>query len=146
MQSDHIRSLQIVLASARPDDFSALSEILFGSRWELVAVANLEDAEKELHRITLPIVFCDQALAERSLKRAIHHLSRVRRRACVVMLADEFSRRLWAEVVNADGYDLLARPFERDQVVATLLAAYAHCRPHQRAVPASAGIPVVSSI
>jgi hypothetical protein len=75
----------------------------------LVGAASLEDAVAILHRVAVPIVFCD--------------LIKARRRAFITILANAGALGLCAEVARRGGFDLLARPFEREQVFATLMCA-----------------------
>jgi FixJ family two-component response regulator len=58
----------------------------------------------------------------------MRRLIKTRRGACVVLLSSVADQYLWDEVVHQGGFDLLTRPFRKEQVLSTLMFAYAHCR------------------
>jgi len=130
MQGDRVQpdAIQIILASAHSDDGDALQSLLTGSPWELIVVANVADAIRALHQITVPIVLCDQHLDGQPWQETIRALIKTRRRSSVTLLADLGGPRLYAEVARRGGFDLLERPFDKEQVYATLLCAYARGR------------------
>jgi FixJ family two-component response regulator len=45
----------------------------------------------------------------------------------MILLTDDASPKLSTEVVRTGGFDLLTRPFEKEQVFATLISAYTQC-------------------
>ena len=121
-------TIQVVLASARANDREGLDGLLTGTPWELIAAASLEEAVHALHQVTAPIVLCDRELDERPWQQTLRILTRARRRTCVIVLSNGGGPKLCSEVARLGGFDLLARPFERDQVYATLMCAYAQYR------------------
>jgi DNA-binding NtrC family response regulator len=121
-------AIQIVLASTHAGDRETLESLLAGSPWELVAVANVGETVKALHRVSVPIVLCDQNLDDQPWHETVRALIKARRKTSVTVLTNAGGAGLWAELARRGGFDLLARPFERDQVFATLMCAYAQYR------------------
>jgi FixJ family two-component response regulator len=100
------------LVTSRSEDAAELNEILAGTSWELAQEA-------------AQIVLLDHDPDWReSMKRLIHS----HRNACVVLLSNVTDQYLWEEVVQQGGFDILTRPFHKEQVLSTLLFAHAHCR------------------
>jgi DNA-binding NtrC family response regulator len=118
-------TIRIVLASGHADDRETLNAILAGSPWELVGVASLREAITALHWVTAPIVLLDQDLDGSPWQNAVRLLTRVRPRTRVTILANDAGPHLCAEVARQGAFDLLTRPFDRQQVYATLTCAYA---------------------
>src|ERR1035437_5457353 len=46
---------------------------------------------------------------------------------CLILLSDVSDPYLWNELVQHGGFDVLARPFERSEVLRTLAFAQKHC-------------------
>jgi DNA-binding NtrC family response regulator len=118
-------TLPIVLASTRQDDGPGLTNMLEGTLWKLVPVSNLAEAVEALHRFSAPIVLCDQEFDRRPWRQIFRALMRARKRTSVVLLSSAAGPALCDEIARVGGFDLLSRPFERDQVIATLMCAYA---------------------
>jgi PleD family two-component response regulator len=62
---------------------------------------------------------------------------KMRRDVCVILVSSESPAPLSAEVVRCGGFDVLARPLQRGQVLAMLLFAYTHCLSHGFTSPRS---------
>jgi DNA-binding response OmpR family regulator len=105
-----------------------LEESLSGTPWRLVAVSNLQQAVESLHRVAIPIVLATEEFDHLPWRTLLRALRRERRRASVILLADEGSAELSSEVIVRGGFDLLTRPFRREEVFPTLVSAYAQCR------------------
>jgi DNA-binding NtrC family response regulator len=119
--------VQIILASSRHDDRDALEAALAGTPWELILAANQQDASYCVHQAYIPIVLCDLSFDNLPWRNMLRGLLRARRRARVILLADDDNRALATDLVRAGGFDMLTRPFEPDQVFATLISAYTQC-------------------
>jgi DNA-binding NtrC family response regulator len=120
--------IQIVLASDRTDDRQTLEDSLAGTPWRLVVAANFPHAIQCLHGVAVPIVLCDSLFDLQPWRIMLRVLRRERRRTCVILMADEGNAALASEVVQRGGFDLLTRPFRREEVFPTLVSAYARCR------------------
>ena len=124
-----VRKIQFVLAGADPGDEATLRTLLEGTPWALVSAAGYADAARALHQVSLPIVLADCNLEGRPWQETLRALLRSRRRACVILLGGAGAPDS-QQVVRRGGFDVLSRPFDKDQVLATLLCAYSTARMH----------------
>jgi DNA-binding NtrC family response regulator len=138
-------TIQIVVASAHPEDRVTLTAILAGSPWELIGVSNLKDAVNALHRVTAPIVLLDQDLDGHPWQNSVAMLTRARRRTRVTLLATAGGPQLCAEVAREGGFDLLTRPFDREQVYTTLICAYAQGKTNWPVLSLGRPVPLASA-
>ncbi len=122
------KAIQVVVASSKIEDWENLRSLLVGTPWELISAANRHEAVKALHRTALPIVLCDQNLDGEPWLRTFRALARTRRRTCVILLCNAGDPEICEDVIQSGAFDLLARPFQRDHLLATLLCAYSQCR------------------
>jgi DNA-binding response OmpR family regulator len=111
------------------EDRLRLSEIFRHSRWHLDLSESLNDARSLLNRPHLGVVLTDYHLPDGGWRDVLHELARWHTTAPPVIvvsrLADE---RLWAEVLNLCGYDVLATPFHADEVLWSISSAWRHWR------------------
>lgn len=111
------------------EDRLELGEIFRHSKWHLHLSHCLNDARLLLNKTHIGVVLTDCYLPDGGWKDVLHE-SRRRDLAAppvivVSRLADE---RLWAEVLNLCGYDVLATPFHADEVLRSISSAWRHWR------------------
>lgn len=134
-------ALEVILANGNGDDRSSLQGVLAGTRW-VVKDACPPEIENVVREAAVPIVICDRDPSD-AWRSTIRSLTKTRRDVCVIVLSSESNERLSDEVVRCGGFDMLTRPFERQQVLPMLLFAYTYCRGHgpylsrRRQVPAT---------
>ncbi len=111
------RAADLVLSiSAATEDRAALRRILRPISWEIVEAECCETAFRLLSNGSIATVIADDILPDGDWRRVLTHtLSRPHPPKLIVAshLADES---LWAEVLNLGAYDLLAKPFDADEV------------------------------
>jgi FixJ family two-component response regulator len=123
-----MRKISVLIFTARPEDEVELKELLEDTPWELQALPLGEDAAAALKTAAVPIMLFDRDAADCTWREKMTGLAKSRRNACVILLSNVSDQYLWEEVVQHGGFDLLARPFRKEQLLSMLLFAYAHCR------------------
>jgi FixJ family two-component response regulator len=119
----------LLLFSSRAEDSTELKEVLRGTPWELTAaVSRVEDAAALLAATPVPILLFDRDANGACWQDTMKRLIEARKNACVVLLSSVSDQYLWEEVVQQGGFDLLTRPFRKEQVLSALLFASAHVR------------------
>jgi len=111
---DAIAILLIVPVDSRR---SALRNILRAPQWEIREAATYEDAVGILNNCRIGVTICDTEIADGNWQALLANLqSRAHPPNLIVSsrLADE---RLWAEVLNLGGYDVLLQPYDRAEVL-----------------------------
>ncbi len=92
----------------------------------MAQVADSAAAVDSLKRTGFPIVLCDRDLAGGEWQDTLRLLHSVRDRPCVILLSNVADEYLWNEVVRRGGFDVLTRPFRKEQVVSMLEFAYTY--------------------
>jgi DNA-binding response OmpR family regulator len=93
---------------------------------------------KALRRDPITVVLCDRDLLGDAWKELLEQFACLSQPPCLIVtsrLADEY---LWAEALNLGAYDVLARPFERAEVVRTVTLAHLHWQNQRAAHPQAA--------
>jgi DNA-binding NtrC family response regulator len=123
-----MRTISVLIITSRLKDEAELKELLQDTSWELEAVPQMEDAAAALKAAAVPLLLFDGDTAGRHWREKMEAFAKLKRNACVILLTNVSDQYLWEEVVRHGGFDLLTRPFRKEQVLSTLLFAYAHCR------------------
>ena len=116
----------VLLVSPFTEDMAALQAVVSGHAWRLCTVDGLEQACQMLarHRVAVVVCECDSAPGTwRDLLAFIELQSDPPLLIVTSRLADD---RLWAEVLNLGGYDVLAKPFDTRELNRVL--SFAHER------------------
>jgi DNA-binding response OmpR family regulator len=116
--------IPILLASAREDDARMLRTILAGSLWTPVVVSAWATALIAQEKMSFPIVLCDRDLCGLSWYDGVAAVMRGRSRPAIILISDVNDQYLWDALVQAGGFDVLPRPFQRDVTLAMI--AFAH--------------------
>jgi DNA-binding NtrC family response regulator len=85
--------------------------------------ASRTEAMKFLRQTTRSIVLCDRDLQGCSWQQTMLALLSVRRHTCFILLSSVEESNLRNEVVYKGGFDILVRPFRKEQVLSLLIGA-----------------------
>ena len=110
------RTEAVLAVSLAAEDQQALETMFHQLPWRLKKAATLAQGLRQAMSGTVRVVICERELpggSWRILFDRIRELARPPRVIVASRLADE---RLWAEVLNLGGHDVLATPFAADEV------------------------------
>ena len=125
-----------LFVSAAGNDHELLGEVFSQQGWTLYRVAAIDSAVSFLRDSFVPILITERDLSFgnwRDLLTATLQLPRVPLLIVASRLADE---RLWAEVLNLGGYDVLCEPFRTKEVLWVLNGAWQQAERQQPAMAA----------
>ncbi len=123
----------IVLAAVNSADRPALRAALEGSGWTLVWADDCRHACTLLSVHPLSTVICDRDLPGADWREALRAMLSTPAQVCVILasrVADEY---LWREVIRRGGFDIVAKPFQREEVLRTLGFALNHWKTRRSA-------------
>jgi len=104
-------------------DLIALLGILNDTDWTLYWNTSRADALDTLRRRTVNVVLCDRDLPDGTWKDVLAAASSLASPPPVIVTARFANERLWAEVLNLNGYDVLTKPFDADEVMRQITLA-----------------------
>lgn len=111
------RRVVIVLeVSPHESDHATLSEIFSHSNWKLHYSRTCADALAFLTRRLIPVVVCECTMPDGSWKDVLDRTSRAANPPALIVSSRLADERLWAEVLNLGGYNVLSKPFRREEV------------------------------
>lgn len=117
------RQQAILLVSPAPEDHIFLQPLLSVAGRKTYFVRTYREALGVLCRDRIAVIICERDLPDGKWKDLLSQIAPLSDPPCLIVasrLADEF---LWAEVLNLGGYDVLAKPFDAEEVVRVVTLA-----------------------
>jgi len=105
----------LLVVSGDEEMHASLGNILLRD-CELYRASGLHDALPSVRRFHPWVVVCDQNLADGDWRDVLRDLETEQRTPPLIVSSRLADERLWAEVLNLGGYDLLANPFAATEV------------------------------
>jgi DNA-binding response OmpR family regulator len=94
--------------------------------WRLFEAPDRQRATQYLRRHPVHVVIAKSDLPDGSWREILGHLRCLVCPPLLIVTSHTADEQLWAEVLNIGGYDVLAQPFERDEMVRVVASARRH--------------------
>lgn len=120
------RRQAILLVSPALEDHAFLRALLATAGCKLYMALTYREAVSILCRDRIAVIVCEQDLPDGKWKDLLSQIAPLTDPPCLIVtsrLADEL---LWAEVLNLGGYDVLAKPFDANEVFRVVSLACEH--------------------
>ena len=118
----------VTVLSVSPDDqdHRHLQSIFEHSNWKLHKAGSLAAALEILRRHEVPVVLCECDLKPGTWKELLEHCESAPNPPTVIVASRLADNYLWSEVLNLGGYDVLSKPFQKEEVFRSLSLAWLH--------------------
>jgi DNA-binding NtrC family response regulator len=123
--------LKNILASCDP----ALST---DCNWRLKTSRTMKAAKQQLRLGSIPIVLCENELRPDAWKEMLDHCAQMPEAPLLIVTSRQADDRLWVEALNLGAYDVLAKPFDRRELVRTLGMAWQNWKSRRKPKAAAA--------
>ncbi|HLK50777.1 MAG TPA: response regulator [Bryobacteraceae bacterium] len=129
-----MRTIPVLCVDPLEEDPVVLQEI-FGSSpwgmcpdslWKLQTSRSLTSAWRALHTHRFPLILCERDLQPGTWRELLDLIERLPQPPFLVVTSRAADERLWAEALNLGAYDVLAKPFDRTEVMRVVSMAWAH--------------------
>ncbi len=104
------RSVNVLLISPFDEDHRHLRDILKHSNWQQHGARTQRDSLEFLKENVTPVVICDSELPDGTWQEVLCRLGRMQCPPILVVTSRMADDRLWSEVLNLGGYNVLAKP------------------------------------
>jgi len=118
------RKVRILSVSSAEDDHAALFHILDELPFVVTAARTCGEAVTALIREQFGIILCECSLPDGNWLELLNQVSAAGEKPLLIVTSRLADESLWAEVLNLGGYDLLAKPFSRQEVRYVLTSAW----------------------
>jgi len=134
--------LTVVMASPSKDDHHTLRRICRHWKWRAYQAHTCREALSLVRQRRIPVVICERNLPDGDWTSVLGGLKELPHRPQLIVSSRLADHRLWADVLDLGGYDLLISPFDAGEVSRVVFMAW-HSMQHERgrslASPAAAG-------
>lgn len=120
------RMVVTLLVSQFKDDRNALREIFSHTNWKLQEASSCQEALELMRSERIPVVLSECTLPDGSWRDILASFSDSDHPPCLIVTSHLADERLWAEVLNEGGYDLLPKPFDSREVTRVISLAWLH--------------------
>jgi DNA-binding NtrC family response regulator len=104
-------------------------------KWALHASCTFESAVTALQEDRVPIILSECDLDPNTWRDLLQYVSLFSDPPLVIVTSRLADERLWVEALNLGAYDVLAKPFNSDEVYRVLESAWCHWANRREAVP-----------
>ena len=84
--------------------------------WKLASVATLAQGVRQAKSQSVPVIVCERDFRDGNWKLLLDKVGRLARPPRLIVASRFADERLWAEVLNLGGHDVLVTPFDADEV------------------------------
>jgi DNA-binding NtrC family response regulator len=105
-----------VAITQNPDEAEKLRQIASGCGWRISIVDSSSAAIASLNDQPTPLVICDRDLAGEGWRDVLAKIAAVPRAVCVLLASGVVDDYLWNDVIRHHGYDVVAKPFQPEEL------------------------------
>lgn len=120
--------LTVLSVSPFEEDNSCLEAIIGHSRWTLLKADKLPTARDLLQRHDISVVVCERDLMAGTWIDILKQIQPMPHPPSLIVTSKLADDRLWAEALNLGAWDVLAKPFNRSEVIRSVKRAWDHWR------------------
>jgi DNA-binding NtrC family response regulator len=113
----------VLVVNGSQEETGEFRRLLNGSDWALQSVTSVAAAGEWLAGNSTPVVVCESRLPDGDWKDILRLSTEMNTPPNVVVTSRSADERLWAEVLNLGGYDVLALPANAAEMYQTLSGA-----------------------
>ena len=122
--SNRAEVVEVLLVSSLPETHASLRRIFGHSNWLLHEVSTRREALAYLRDNSGAVVICERDLPDGDWKLMLSTLHSLPMPPNLIVTSGLADEGLWAEVLNLGGYDVLAQPFEMQEVYREVFLAW----------------------
>jgi DNA-binding NtrC family response regulator len=116
----------VLLASERDNDFQTLQAFLQDTKLSVVLALSWGEVASFCGNVVNPVVLVDRHFQGSNWRSTVSSLLNPAANRSLILISDVSDPYLWKELVQHGGFDVLARPFERSEVLRILTFAQKH--------------------
>lgn len=125
----------VLAVSPTEEDYRSLQHVFSHSNWQMDRVRTCSEARDFLREHLMPVVVCEDQLPDGNWKDILAEAAAQPTPPRLIVTSQLADDRLWSEVLDLGGYDVLGKPFNIGEVVRIVSLAWRqwkHEREHSR--------------
>jgi DNA-binding response OmpR family regulator len=133
-EANPTRNVTVLSVSPISDDHISLKQIIHyselgvhsDSRWELNESLTLTSAVSVLRQQQISVVICERDLQPGTWREMLEQVGCLPSPPLLIVSSRLADERLWAEALNLGAWDVLAKPFDKREVIRAVTSAWLH--------------------
>ncbi len=126
-QTTSTETLNLLSLSPDEEDHGSLERIIAHSKWKFLKTSNLFAARARLSQDReISVVLCERDLKPGSWTDMLNHLQSLPHPPSLIVMSRHADDRLWSEVLNLGGWDVLLKPLNHTEVLRSVRSAWQH--------------------
>jgi DNA-binding NtrC family response regulator len=117
-------SVRVLVIAPAQEDVVALRHIFGHSKWVLETARTYAEAREAIETRTPPVLICESRLPDGDWTHVLSAVTELPNPPRVIVTSLHADERLWADVLDRGGYDVLAKPFDGREVVRVVSLAW----------------------
>lgn len=109
-------------------DHLVLERLFAHSNWSLTLARDLSSAKQSIERGHVSVILCEQCLPDGTWCDLLRHVSMLENPPKLVVTSRLADAKLWGEVLNLGGFDVLEKPFIPAEVYRVVAEAWRRYR------------------
>jgi len=134
IETNSARTVTVLSVSPSKADHAVLCSILQDSnpeidtdcRWMIYPATSAASAEEVLSGQEIPVVISEDNLFPDTWRAILQHISLLPDPPFLIVASRLADERLWAEALNLGAWDVLAKPFDAQEVIRVVASAWRH--------------------
>lgn len=123
-------NIPILVISPYPEDHATLSQILQHGDWKISRVASCAEGCASLKKTSFAVVVCERDLPDGEWTDVLRVAAELKNTPAVLVVSRFADEKLWADVLNMGGYDVLPKPYDRGETTRVVGMAWRHSLSH----------------
>jgi DNA-binding NtrC family response regulator len=119
--ADKPARISVLSVSPMEEDHALLEDFLnhseTDSRWTLYTAKTVMSTVSFLRKNPIPVVVCERDLSPGTWRELLEQFASLPEAPYLIVTSLFADDRLWAEALNLGAYDVLAKPFDKEEVV-----------------------------
>jgi DNA-binding NtrC family response regulator len=118
--------LTVLSVSPLAEDYLSLQAIICHSTWTLFKARDLVSTLALLQQHEIAVLLCERYLLPGTWIDVLEHINALPNAPSLIVASRLADDRLWAEALNLGAWDVLAKPFDRTEVIRSVKSAWQH--------------------
>ena len=118
------RQLPILSVSPNDEDHLSLQALLGHTKWLLFKARDLPSAVELLREHEIAVLLCERDLLAGTWIEVLEHVQTLPNRPSLIVASRLADDRLWSEALNLGAWDVLAKPFDRTELIRSVKSAW----------------------
>jgi DNA-binding response OmpR family regulator len=114
----------VLSVSGSESDHQSLAHVFRHTKWRLLESNSCADAVSLLQRGRVPVVICERLLPDGNWRDLLNGIAALPVPPLLIVAARLADDRLWSDVMNGGGYDVLEKPFNHSELVRVVSLAW----------------------